>query len=77
MYEDLSKNSEVSLVKVPQGFDKDNPAIEYIKLKSFLGMKKLDDKDLVSKDLLKTTLEAYEALQPLVEFINRALASES
>jgi len=73
VYGDLDKTAEVSLVKVPQGFEKDHPAAEYIKLKSFLAMKKLDDKELVSKDLVKTTLEAFEALQPLLIFLNRAL----
>jgi uncharacterized protein (TIGR02453 family) len=73
VFGDNNKDAEVSLVKVPQGFDKDNPAIEYIKLKSFLAMKRIDDKALLSKDLIKTTLEAYDALQPLIEFINNAL----
>ncbi len=72
-YGDLIKDRETSLVKLPQGFEKDNPAAEYIKLKSFIAMKKLDDKILTSKDLLKTTLEAFEALQPLLTFLNRAM----
>ncbi|GAC1448143.1 MAG: DUF2461 domain-containing protein [Chitinophagaceae bacterium] len=73
VYSDLDKSSDVSLIKVPQGFEKNNPAAEYIKLKSFIAMKKLDDKELISKDLGKTTLEAFEALQPLLAFLNRAL----
>ena len=74
VYGDLIKDSETSLVKVPQGFEKDNPAAEYIKLKSFIAMKKLDDATITSKDLVTTTLEAFETLQPLLNFINRSLA---
>lgn len=72
-YGDLIKDKETSLVKVPQGFEKDNPAATYIKLKSFIAMKKLDDATLTSKDLIKQTLEAFEALYPLLIFLNRAL----
>ena len=74
VYGDLIKDAETSLVKVPQGFEKDNPAAEYLKLKSFIAMKKLDDATITSKDLVKTTLEAFETLQPLLAFLNRALA---
>ena len=76
VYGDLIKNNETSLVKVPQGFEKDNPAAEYIKLKSFIAMKKLDDATITSKDLVKTTIEAFETLQPLLLFLNRALMSD-
>jgi uncharacterized protein (TIGR02453 family) len=76
VYGDLIKDSETSLVKVPQGFEKDNPAAEYIKLKSFIAMKKVDDAAITSKDLVKTTIEAFETLQPLLVFLNRALVSD-
>ena len=74
VYGELYKGEDASLVKVPQGFEKDNPAADYLKLKSFLAMKKLTDKDIASKDLEKKVVEAFDALQPLVEFINKALA---
>ncbi|MBS1669426.1 MAG: DUF2461 domain-containing protein [Bacteroidetes bacterium] len=73
VYGDLSRSAEYSLVNVPQGFEKDDPAAEYLKLKSFVGMKKIKEADLTSKELEKQVVEAFEALQPLVEFINRGL----
>jgi hypothetical protein len=63
----------VSLIKVPQGFEKDNPAASYLKLKSFIAMKPLKDDELISKQLLRITSEAFDTLQPMLEFINRAL----
>ncbi len=77
VYGDLIKDGETSLVKVPQGFEKDNPAAAYIKLKSFIAMKKLSDKELTSKDLTGITLEAFDTLQPLLAFINRSLETEA
>lgn len=73
VYADLYKEEDVSLVKVPQGFDKDNPAAEYIKLKSFIAMMELSDQDILSKNLVKKITDAFETLYPLLQFINRAI----
>ena len=73
VYGELSKGDDISLSKVPQGFEKDNPAADYLKLKSFIAMKKIKESEITSKELEKRVLEAFEALQPLVEFINKAL----
>ena len=68
---DLYRGEDASLKKPPQGFEKDNPAAEYLKLKSWLVMKPVSDAELSAKELGKTALEAFEALQPLLQFINR------
>src|SRR5580704_12331524 len=57
VYSELYRGEDVSLSKVPQGFEKDNLAAEFLKLKSFLAMKKLSDTDIASKDLEKKVLE--------------------
>lgn len=76
-YGDLVKDRETSLVNLPQGFEKDNPAAEYIKLKSFIAMKPLDDAMLTSEDLVAETSAAFEALHPLLNFLNRALETSN
>lgn len=73
VYKELYNGEDVKLTKVPQGFEKDNPAAEYLKLKSWLAMKELTDEEITSKDLLKKTSEALEALQPMIKFLNRAI----
>jgi uncharacterized protein (TIGR02453 family) len=73
VFKDLYKGEDATLIKVPQGFEKDNPAADYLKLKSFIAIKPLKDIDLTSKDLEKNILEAMEAAQPFVEFINRSI----
>ena len=73
-YGELYRGDDVTLSKVPHGFEKDNPAAQYLKLKSWLAMKNLTDAELSSKELLKKTLDAFETLQPLLTFINRAVA---
>ena len=73
VYKGLYIDKEVSLSKVPQGFEKDNPAGEYLKLKSWIAMKQLTDAEVTSKTLLKTSLDAFATLQPMIQFINRTL----
>jgi uncharacterized protein (TIGR02453 family) len=73
IYGPLYRGDDVSLARVPQGFEKDNPAAEYLKLKSWLAMQELKDSDLTSDTLVKKTVAAFEALQPLLMFLNRAL----
>ena len=73
MYGDLSTDAEYKLSRVPKGYEADNPAAEYLKLKSFVAMVSLKDSDLTSKDLVKKTVAAFEALQPLIFFINNSI----
>lgn len=73
IYGKLYQGEDVSLSRVPQGFEKDNPAADFLKLKSWLAMEKLKDSDLTSDGLVKKTVAAFEALQPLLMFLNRAL----
>jgi uncharacterized protein (TIGR02453 family) len=73
VYGDLYKGEDTSLSRIPQGFEKDNPAGEYLKLKSWIAMKDLKDAELTSADLVKKSLEAFETLQPMLQFLNRSL----
>jgi uncharacterized protein (TIGR02453 family) len=70
----LDTTADISLVNVPRDFDKDNPAATFIKLKSFVATRKITDRELTSEALLPAALAVFEALQPLLGFINRSLA---
>jgi len=70
VYGNLDKSAEFLLSRVPKGYEPDNPAAEYLRLKSYIAMVKVSDADLVSKDLVKKTVAAFEALQPVIDFIN-------
>lgn len=73
VYGDLDKSAEYILSRVPKGYEADNPAGEYLRLKSYIAMVKISDADLTSKDLVKKTVAAFEALQPVIAFINEAI----
>ena len=69
----LEQSSNYKLVNLPRGYEKENPAVEYLKLKSFLALKPISDKELLEKDLAKKVIQSFKALMPLVKFINRSL----
>jgi len=72
-YKDLDQSSEMKLSRPPKGYEADNPAIEYIKLKSFIAMTQIIDAELTDKNLVKKITDAFEALQPVINFINEAV----
>lgn len=76
IYGDVFKNSEVSLSAMPKGYEKDNPAAAYLKLKSLIAETSVSDDELLTSSLHKKTIEAYKALKPLLDFINRSLETE-
>lgn len=70
---DLSKDEGMSLVREPKGYEKDNPAIDYIKLKSFIVSVPVADEELTDKKLIKKIITCFAAMQPLLQFLNRAM----
>jgi uncharacterized protein (TIGR02453 family) len=73
VYSGLYRGDDVSLSRVPQGFEADNPAAEDLKLKSWIAMREVKDAELTSKDLVKKSLDAFAAMMPLVQFVNRTM----
>ena len=71
-YAALYTGKDVSLSRVPKGYESDNPAAEFLKLKSYLAMKKLDNKEMESPQFVKQVCEAFKALKPVIDFLNRA-----
>jgi uncharacterized protein (TIGR02453 family) len=73
IYGDIYKGEDLSLSTMPKGYEKDNPAADYLKLKSFIAETPIGDEEVTKASLHKKTVAAFEALQPLLTFINRAL----
>ncbi|HSF46472.1 MAG TPA: DUF2461 domain-containing protein [Chitinophagaceae bacterium] len=70
-YKELHRGEDISLTRVPKGYEPANPAAEYLKLKSFIAMRPLSDEEVQSGDLEKICVTAFKALKPLVDFVNR------
>lgn len=76
IYGELDRDENNSLKSAPKDYDKEHPAIEFLKLKSFTATAKLSDKDIMSKDFVKETTKKLLVLKPFVDYINRALTTE-
>ena len=61
------------LSRPPKGYDDENPAIEFLKLKSFIVTRTFNDTELLTKSFLKEILKTFEAMGEFVHFINRSL----
>jgi len=58
------------LKKVPQGFEKEDPMAEYLKLKSFIVVHNLSDKEISDKNASKNLAKIFKAMKPLNDFLN-------
>jgi uncharacterized protein (TIGR02453 family) len=74
VYTDLYKGNDQRLSSMPKGYEKDNPAIDYLKLKSFFGETRVADEELTKATLHKKTVSAFQTLYPFICFINRTVA---
>lgn len=72
-YKSLEMAEGQMLVNVPKGYDKENPAASFLKLKNFVAIRNIPDTLLTTGALLKETERAFKTLIPLVKFINRTL----
>lgn len=72
-YGGLDFSEGMSLVREPKGYEKDNPAIAYIKLKSWVATAPLSDTALQDKNLATQLTKAFEYLQPLISFLNEGM----
>ena len=66
-------DNSMKLVRPPKGFEIDNPALEYLKLKSFVVTRPIKDTELIDKHLIKNVIKDFKTIAPLVHFLNRAI----
>ena len=72
-YKELEKTGELKLNNLPRGYDKENPAGEYLKFKSLVATKYIPDAELTNNKLADKTIRTFKALMHLVKFINKAI----
>ena len=61
------------LKKIPQGFEKEDPMGEYLKLKSFIVVYNLKNEEVLDKNAATNLSKIFEAMKPLTDFLNRAI----
>lgn len=73
VYGDLYMGSDVKLTRPPKDYEPMHPAIEYLKLKSWVATVALSKEKVLSKDLTKNIVNGFKAVMPLITFINQSL----
>lgn len=68
-------DQEHKLKNVPQGFEKEDPMGEFLKLKSFIGVHNMTNKDLMEKNTVKNISKIFEAAKPLNDFLDTSISN--
>ncbi|MGC5744120.1 DUF2461 domain-containing protein [Chryseobacterium sp. NFX27] len=58
------------LKKVPQGFEKEDPMGEYLKLKNFIVIYYLKDEEILDKNAIKNMTKIFKLMKPFNDFLN-------
>jgi uncharacterized protein (TIGR02453 family) len=62
-----------SLVRPPKGYDENNPAIHYLKMKHFIVSRPFSDAEVQSKTLVKDVAATFSVMKPMIDFLNTAV----
>jgi uncharacterized protein (TIGR02453 family) len=62
-----------ALQRPPKGYNENNPALTYLKMKGYIALKQYTDAEMMHKDFVKDITKTFSALQPLIHFINKSL----
>lgn len=60
------------LARAPKGYFPDHPNIEFLKLKSYIVLQKLSDKEILSNDLVASLSDKCRTMKPFLDFLNVA-----
>lgn len=66
-------NTNNALKRPPKGYDESNPAIDFIKMKSFVVTCPITDQELQDKNFIREITKIFRAVKPLIDFINQAI----
>lgn len=68
------REENMKLIRPPRGFDKEHPAIERLKLKHFIIIHNMSDKEFLNKNFAQKVVQQFQRLTPIVNYLNRAIA---
>jgi uncharacterized protein (TIGR02453 family) len=73
VYGDMDRSKDITLTRPPKGYEESDPAIDFLKLKSFTASSSLDADIFTDPDGVKKIVSILSKLKPLIGFLNRAL----
>jgi uncharacterized protein (TIGR02453 family) len=67
---------EEGVKTAPKGFDKNHPAIDLIKKKQFIVMRKFMDEEVLSPDFQEEVIATFLAMRPFFDYMSEILTSD-
>jgi uncharacterized protein (TIGR02453 family) len=67
-FPELDQNDK--LKKIPQGFEKEDPMGDYLKLKSFIVVYNMKDEEVLDKNATKNLAKIFKLMKPFNDFLN-------
>ena len=64
------------LKTTPKGFSPDDPAIDLLRYKQFLVIKKFTDKEVLSKDFAKQISNSFKLMRPFLDYMSEVLTTD-
>ncbi len=62
-----------ALVRPPKGYEETNPAVEFLKLKSFIFSKPFTDAEIQGNAFVKNVSATFKTMKPFIDFLNAAI----
>jgi uncharacterized protein (TIGR02453 family) len=63
------------LKTAPKGFDKEHPAIDLLRKKQFLIIRRFSDKELLDKNFLHEVMQTFVAMRPFFDYMSDVLTT--
>lgn len=67
-FPELDQDDKLKIV--PQGFEKEDPMAEYLKLKNFIVVYSLKDEEVLDKNAVKNMTKVFKLMKPFNDFLN-------
>ena len=64
------------LIKAPKGFDKDHKAIDLIRKKQYIFIKKFTDKEVLDSNFIASVDEAFKTVRPYFNYMSDVLTTD-
>lgn len=69
-------SQEDKLKTTPKGYEKDHPQIEFLRLKSFIAVMPIEEKEFLRDEIVEKLKTAFQNIQPFVLFLRDATQLE-
>jgi uncharacterized protein (TIGR02453 family) len=72
----FGKLSGEQIKTTPKGFQADDPAIDLLRYKQFLLLRKFTDKEVLSPSFVKTLDETFRCMRPFLDYMSEVLTTD-